>query len=189
MNLFGRLCLLAAVGAVLGVTGCGSVRGTTAMGHTGRSGSTPAATAAGLCAAASEVNSLTVIRNDAIPRNHLGFRFPPRVTTGRPQQAQAVARAVCALPRMPRGTFACPADWGVSYRLEFAAAGRRFGVVTVNAGGCRPVSGAGPVRWLERSPGFWTVLERATGVPGPSAFFGCGGATGLMCPVGANQSP
>jgi hypothetical protein len=174
---------------VLGLTGCGSLSGTTTTGHTGRPGSTPAPTGAGLCAAASQVNSLTVIRNDVFPGNHLHFRFPRRVTTDRPQQAQAVARAICALPRMPRGTMACPADWGVSYRLEFAAAGRRFGVVTVDGSGCQPVSGAGPVRWLVRSPGFWTVLERATGVPGPSAFFGCGGATGLMCPVGADQSP
>jgi hypothetical protein len=189
MDLFGRLCLLAAAGAVLGVTGCGSVSSTTTTGHAGRPGSTPAATAGGLCAAAGTVDSLTVIRHEAIPRNHLRFRFPPRVTTGRPQQAEAVARAVCTLPRMPRGTFACPADWGVGYRLEFAAAGRRFGVVTVDASGCRQVSGAGPLRWLLRSPGFWTVLERATGVPGPSAFFGCGGSARLMCPVGATGNP
>ena len=189
MNLYGRLCLLAAAGVVLGVTGCGSVSGTTTTGHTGRPGSTPAPTAAGLCAAAGEVNSLTVTRNDTIPGNHLRFHFPRRVTTERPQQAQAVARAVCALPRMPRGTFACPADLGVSYRLEFAAAGRHFGVVTVRAGGCQQVSGAGPVRWLVHSPGFWTTLERATGVPGPGAFLGCGGATGLMCPEGATQNP
>jgi hypothetical protein len=188
MNLFGRLGLLAAAGAVLGVTGCGSVNGTTTTGHAGRPGSTPAATAGGLCAAASKVDSLTVIRHDAIPRNHLRFRFPPRVTTSRPQ-AQAVARAVCALPRMPRGTMACPADWGVSYRLEFATAGRRFGVVTVDASGCQPVSGAGPMRWLVRTHGFWTVLERATGMPGPSAFFGCGGSAGLMCPAGATGNP
>jgi hypothetical protein len=189
MNLFGRLCLLAAAGAVLGVTGCGSVSGTTTTGHAGWPGSTPAATAAGLCAAASEVSSLTVIRNDVFPRNHLRFRFPRWVTTDRPQQAQAVARAVCALPRMPGGTMACPADMGVSYRLEFAAAGRHFGVVTVRASGCQQVSGAGQVRWLVRSPGFWTVLERATGVPSPGAFLGCGGATGLMCPLGGAQNP
>jgi hypothetical protein len=189
MNLFGRLCVLAAAGAALGVTGCGSVSGTTTTGHDGRPASTPAATAAGLCAAVSEVDSLTVIRDVAFPGNHLRFRFPSRVTTDHPQQAQAVARAVCALPQMPRGTIACPADLGVSYRLGFAAGGQRFGVVTVDAGGCQQVSGAGPVRWLLRSPGFWTVLERATGVPGPGAFLGCGGATGLMCPQGASQNP
>ena len=189
MNLSGRLCLLAAAGAVLGVTGCGSVSGTSAMGPTGRPASTPAAAAARLCTAVREVDSLTVIRNDVFPQNHLRFRFPRRVTTSRPQQAQAVARAVCALPRMPRGTFACPADWGVSYRLEFAAAGRRFEVVTVDASGCQQISGAGPVRWLLRSPGFWTVLERATGVPSPGALLGCGGAVGLMCDQGATSNP
>jgi hypothetical protein len=188
MNLFGRLCLLAATGTVLGVTGCGSISGTTTTGHTGRPGSTPSATAAGLCAAANEVDSLTVIRDDVFPRNHLRFRFPRRVTTSHPQQAQAVARAVCGLPRMPRGPMACPADLGVGYRLVFSAAGRRFGVVTL-AGGCQQVSGAGPVRWVARSPGFWAVMQRAIGVPGPGAFLGCGGTVGLMCAQGATHNP
>jgi hypothetical protein len=189
MNLFGRLCLLAAAGAVLGVTGCGSVSGTTTTGHKGPPSSPPAATAAGLCAAASQVDSLTVIRNVAFPANHLRFRSPPRVTTDRPQHARAVAQALCALPRMPRGPMSCPADLGVSYRLVFSAAGRQFAVVTIRAGGCQQVSGAGPVRWLARSPGFWTVLEQATGEPGPGSFLGCGGAVGLMCAQGATANP
>jgi len=184
MNLYGRLCLLAAAGAALGLTGCGSVSGTTTAAHSGRPASPPAATVAGLCAAADKVDSLTVIRNVAFPGNHLRFHFPARVTTNRPQQARAVARALCGLPRMPRGPMSCPADLGVGYRLVFSASGRRFGVVTLAAGGCQRVSGAGPVRWIARSPGFWTVLERSTGMPGLGAFFGCGGAVGLMCDQG-----
>ena len=188
MNLYGRLCLLAA-GAVLGVTGCGTVSGQTLTGHAGRPASTPAAAGAGLCAAASQVDSLTVIRNVAFPASNLRFRFPAQVTTDRPQQARAVARALCTLPRMPGGDMSCPADLGVSYRLVFSAAGRQFAAVTIRAGGCQQVSGAGPVRWLVRTPGFWTVLERATGAPGPGAFLGCGGSTRLMCPLGAAGNP
>ena len=87
---------------------------------------------------------------------------------------------------MPHGVFACPADFGISYRLEFAAAGRRLAVVTVDPGGCERVVGAGPVRWTEQSDGFWTVLDRAVVVPSPgSGLGGCGGTGRLMCAQGA----
>jgi hypothetical protein len=186
MNRFSGLCLLAAAVASLAVTGCGSVSGATTAARTGRPAGTATATAAGLCAAVSAVDSLTVRRDGAWPTPHFGFRFPGQVMVTRPQQARAVARAVCALPRMPRGVFACPADFGVSYRLEFAAAGRRFPVVTVAPGGCERVAGAGPVRWAEQSGGFWTVLHRAHILPWPgTGLAGCGGVGRLMCAQGA----
>jgi hypothetical protein len=185
MNRFSRLGLLAAAVASLAVTGCGSVSGTSTVARTGRPAGTATATAAGLCAAVSEVDALTVRRGGAWPVNHLRFRFPRQIMVTRPQQAQAVARAVCALPPMPRGVVACPADFGNSYRLEFAAAGRRLAVVTVDPGGCERVVGAGPARWAEKSAGFWTVLSRAAVVPWPRpGLDGCGGV-GLMCAQGA----
>jgi hypothetical protein len=184
MNRFSGLCLAAAAVASLAVTGCGSVNGATTTARTGRAAGTHAATTAGLCAAVSKVDSLTVRRDGAWPANHFRFRFPRQIAVTRPQQARAVARAVCALPPMPRGVFACPADFGISYRLEFAAGGRRLAVVTVHPGGCELVTGAGQARWVEKSHGFWTVLSRAAIGPwSQTGLNGCGGV-GLMCAQG-----
>jgi hypothetical protein len=185
MNRFSGLCLLAAAVASLAVTGCGSVSGATTTARTGRPAGTPHAATAGLCAAVSKVDSLTVRRDGARPASHFRFHFPRQIVVTRPQQARAVARAVCALPPMPRGIFACPADFGISYRLEFAAAGRRLAVVTADPGGCERVTGAGPVRWAEKSHGFWTVLSRAAIAPwSRTGLNGCGGV-GLMCAQGS----
>ena len=187
MNRFGRVCLLASAAASLAVAGCGSVSGTTVTTPTSRPAG-PAAggatgAAAGLCAAVPEVDRLTVSRDDPWPVHHV--RPSRRVGVSPVQQARTVARAVCALPRMPRGAVACPADWGVSYQLEFAASGRRFGVVTVQAGGCRRVSGVGSPRWAVQSPGFWSALDRAAAVPWPgTGLNGCGGMSSLMCGSG-----
>jgi hypothetical protein len=110
------------------------------------------------------VTRLVVSRVTALPRNHLHFAFPAGVTVASPARARAVAAAVCGLPAIPRGPMSCPADMGVSYRLSFAAGTRSFPVVTVVAGGCAGVTGAGTVRWTARSPGFWTALAHAMGV-------------------------
>jgi hypothetical protein len=183
MNRFFGLGLLATAVASLAVTGCGSVSGTTTAARTGRPTGTATATAAGLCAAVSQVDSLTIGRGGAGLGNHFRFHSPRQIVITHPPQARAVARAVCALPRMPRGVFACPADFGIRYRMEFAAAGRRLAVVTVDPGGCEEVVGTGPVRWAEKSPGFWRVLNRAAPVPGEG--LGCGGTGRLMCAQGA----
>jgi hypothetical protein len=187
MNRFTGLSLLVAAAASLAVTGCGSVSDATIAARTSHPADTATATAAGLCAAVSEVDSLTVTRGGAGQASHFRFRFPRQIVVTRPQRARTVARAVCVLPRMPRGILACPADFGISYRLEFAAARRRLAVVTVDPGGCGRVAGAGPARWAEKSPGFWTVLRREAVVPGPGAGLGgCGGAGALMCARGAS---
>jgi hypothetical protein len=194
MNRFGRVCLLASA-ATLAVAGCGSVSGTTGAARTSRlagpaAGATagPAASAtAGLCAAVAEMDTLTVSRDEPWPVHR--FRSSRRPVVSPAQQARAVARAVCALPRMPRGAVACPADWGVSYQLRFAASGRRFGVVSVQPGGCRRVSGAGPPRWAVQSPGFWSALDRAAAVPwSGTGLNGCGGMSSMMCASGSASS-
>jgi hypothetical protein len=80
-----------------------------------------------------------------------------------PAEARAVARALCALPVMPSTPMPCPMDQGVSYRLDFAAGRASFPGITAAAGGCNPVTGAGPVR-RAGSAGFWTVLGHAIGL-------------------------
>jgi hypothetical protein len=127
---------------------------------------------AALCSKQTAVTRLAVSRVNTLPRNHLHFVFPAGITVSRPERARAVAKMVCGLPPMAHGAMSCPADWGVSYRLTFAAGPETFPVVTAGAGGCGVVTGAGPARSTARVPGFWTVLAQAMGVSGSAALQG-----------------
>jgi len=117
----------------------------------------------GLCSQMPMVTRLTVARATVLPQNHLHVAFPAVVTVTSPAQARAVARSLCALPRMPSAPMPCPMDQGVSYRLDFAAGRASFPPVTAAAGGCNPVTGAGPVR-RAAAAGFWIVLGQAIGI-------------------------
>jgi hypothetical protein len=132
------------------LAGCGQA----AASHTAGAGAT-------VCADAAHVDRLTISRTSMNPGR---FAFPAEITITAPRQAQAVARALCALPAMPSGAISCPADLGISYRLHFAADGRRFPPVTVQATGCQQVHGLGRARWTVRSPAFWAVLGSAAGI-------------------------
>jgi hypothetical protein len=157
-----RLALrLAAAGlACVALAGCaGAVAGT---------GKTPA-----ICAQAGSITRLVIHRVNGLPQNHERFSFPARITVTSPSRAQSVARALCALPVMPSGTYACPADWAINYRLTFATMARRFAPITAEISGCQDVYGLGAVRWTARSPGFWHTLAQAAGItPADEAVFG-----------------
>jgi hypothetical protein len=184
--LVSRMCVVATVGASLALAGCGSISGN--IGAAAGPSASPTAALA-LCTAVKDVDSLTVSRVIGFPQNHIRFTFPPRVEASSPEQARIVARMVCGLPRMPGGPMSCPADLGISYRLDFGAAGRRFPVVTLDSGGCQEVAGAGPERWAGRSPGFWGVLGRATDVVNPeTAFGGCGNQGSAPCQKNATYT-
>jgi hypothetical protein len=127
---------------------------------------------AALCSKQAAVTRLVVSRVNALPQNHLHFAFPAGVTVSSPARARAVAAMICGLPAVPHGPMSCPASWGVSYRLSFAARSQTFPVVTAGAGGCGVVTGAGPARWTARVPGFWTVLAHAMGISGGAALLG-----------------
>ncbi|HEY1644659.1 MAG TPA: hypothetical protein VGG35_28605 [Streptosporangiaceae bacterium] len=87
-----------------------------------------------------------------------------RVVTS-PARAQVLARALCALPRAPRGPVNCPAFFLGYYRLTFSVHGRTLAPVTVQVSGCRLVTGlGGPVRRAVQ-PGFWNLLARTGGWP------------------------
>ena len=171
---FARRMRIAAAGtAALALAGCGSINGSTRVAV--RAG-TPAPPPLALCAAVSEVDSLTVTRLDQFPGNGLRFTFPPRIAASSPRQAQAVARAWCGLRQLPPGAYSCPADWGISYRLQFGATGRRDAVVTADATGCQ----------TEGEPRFWRALGQATGVAdSATAFRGCDAHGGQACPENA----
>jgi hypothetical protein len=162
--------------AVIGLAGCGSVTstghsatGNSATGHsaTGSASEVRSAGRGALCEAAGAVDRLVVSRVNSIPANHQHFSFPATVAVSDAGQARSIARALCALQPEPSGAMSCPGDFGVSYRLDFAAGGRSLPPVTVEASGCEGVSGAGVARWTVDSPGFWGVLGTAMGLPHP----------------------
>ena len=61
-------------------------------------------------------------------------------------------------------------------------------MVTVAAGGCGRVAGAGPVRSADRSPGFWAVLAHAMGISS-GALRGASPASPHTSPLRAGSSP
>ena len=205
VTLSGRLTragvlIAAALAAATVAAGCGSQVVTTSSATKSASPSTASSSGiipggprsssgSDLCSKQASVTRLVVSRVSALPQNHLHFAFPAGTTVRSPAQARAVAAAVCGLPAMPRGPMSCPADWGLSYRLSFAAGTRSFPVVTAAAGGCAAVTGAGPVRWTVRSPGFWTVLAHAMGVSAASALRGSGPAQPHTSPARLHASP
>jgi hypothetical protein len=177
------LLIAAAASAATVAAGCGSqVATTTSATQSARPSSAnpggiipggPMSTgSAALCSKQAAVTRLVVRRVTALPQNHLHFTFPAGVTVSSPARARAVAGMVCALPGVPHGPMSCPAGWGVSYRLSFAAGAKTFPVVTAGADGCGVVTGAGPARWTARVPGFLTVLAHAMGISGGAALLG-----------------
>ncbi len=128
----------------------------------------PGPAAGRLCSHLPAVTRLVVTRAVQLPQNHLHFAVPAGVTITDPATARGVAKAVCGLPAAPHGVMSCPADLGVTYRLSFAAGQQALPVVTVSAGGCGGVTGAGPARRVT-SATFWIGLARAMGVPHPNA--------------------
>jgi hypothetical protein len=79
-------------------------------------------------------------------------------------------------------------DWGVSYRLMFGAGTRHFPTVSVNATGCREITGAGRNRWAQASS-FWTILGKAVNVADPGTKFpGCDPQGGMACPQNATYN-
>jgi hypothetical protein len=160
----GQLCA-ALVFAAMALAGCGSIAAP---------GSSAAADAAGSGTSGhAGPAQLALCANPAAADSVVISRFPPMVRI-QPQQAQqagqakvtaaaraqALAKALCALPRMPKGITNCPMLLAGYYKLSFTAAGRPLPVVRIQVSGCQTVTGLGPVRSVSKSPGFWTVLAK-----------------------------
>lgn len=161
--------------AGLALAACGTEQATTTSSATqplspvmSRANSASPATGGGLCRDIAAVNRLVVTRVDSLPQNHLHFAVPAGVTITDPATARSVAEAICGLRAAPHRLMFCPADLGVSYRLSFAAGRAAFPVVTVTAGGCGRVTGAGPVRQATTAT-FWIDLAKALGVAHPTS--------------------
>jgi hypothetical protein len=171
------------LGPVLLLAACGSIQASGSSGAAGASpgpsssasAGTPAAQAA-LCQEAGSVTSMEIVRTAGarIPQE-MQNAMPDRLTVSQPASAQQVARALCDLPKMPKGPVHCPALFiGTTYHLIFTANGRQLPTVTIEATGCQTVTGVGAVRRASTSPAFWRVLDLAAGKParGPSVFSG-----------------
>jgi hypothetical protein len=175
------LAMMAAIAPVMGGVGA-SAAGAVSRGGPRTLSSLRAPSlrgAEGLCQIAYQVNRLTVTRSK--PLNPETFAFPATVEVSKASQVQAAARALCALPAMPKGVFSCPMDLGVVYTLRFAVSDRS-GVkyvepVTIDASGCETVRGLGATRWAATAPSFWRLLGDSLGLRSASRLTFAGSLT------------
>jgi hypothetical protein len=161
----------AAASAVIALAACGSV---VAGGHPASAGA-PAATAVpggnasagvALCLDLPRLTSVVVIRPVALRAIEPGLLLPRGITIREPLLVRGLARALCGLPKVPRGLVNCPAQVTGSLRLVFAAGGRAFRPVTVQLSGCRVVTGVGSARSVP-SVVLWRILGKDLGVKFP----------------------
>ena len=161
-----------AAATVAAVAACGSgsapAAGHTASPSSSASSGNLAGNGSGLCGAAAQVDSVTVQRTNALPGNHPRFGFPATEKVSNAAQARSVAQSLCALQPVSRTVIACPADFGITYKLTFAAGSRQFAPVTLNAAGCELVHGLGAARRITTSNVVWRRLGVAIGIPHPS---------------------
>jgi hypothetical protein len=164
----GRTGLAAiSVGALIALAACGSE---SAGGHSGSAGApVPGGKASAGVALCRDIPRLTtVVASPAMTLRETqpGQLLPRSITVRQPLAVRGLATTLCGLPRAPRGPISCPAQFGGSLRLAFAAGGRRFPPVTILTSGCRVVTGLGPVRRVP-SLAFWRTLGKDLGFKVP----------------------
>ncbi len=153
-----------AAGALVVLAACGSVA---AGGRSGSAGGQAAASVPGgrasagvaLCRDLPNLTRVTVDRTMSLHVLEPAMVLPRGLTVRKPYLVRGLAIALCGLPKMPRGPVSCPAQFGGSLRLAFAAGGRMFWPVIVQMSGCRVVSGLGPARTMP-SAAFWRTLGK-----------------------------
>ncbi len=160
-------CTAVACAIAIGLASSGTVSASTPTAGASQSGRR-ATGQTSLCASSGNVTHLVVRRTDALAQDELHFSFPSSVAVSDVASVRDVARALCALPAMPKQVMSCPMDLGIDYRLQFSRAQRRFRVVTLDATGCQVVDGLVPPRWIARSPRFWGTLGGAMRLRHPS---------------------
>ena len=160
----------AAVSALITLAACGSQVSASQSASTDTPGAalTPgggAVTGVALCRDIPELTSVVVSRTMGF-RAQKGSTLPRGKTIVEPGLVRNLAAALCGLPKMPHGLMTCAAGFGGSLRFGFAAGGRPFPPVTVQANACRIVTGLGPAR-TARSPAFWHTLSEDLSLPSP----------------------
>jgi hypothetical protein len=169
----------AACGAFITLAACGSQVTVAQSASTHSPGAAPTpggGTVAGvaLCRDIPHLTSVVVTHTMAFRAFQKGSIQPRGITSVEPGQVRDLATALCELPKMPPGPVTCPTEFGSSVRFGFAAGGHPFPPVTVQASGCRIVTGLGPAR-TARSATFWTSLSEDSG---GSSSQGMGGPAG-----------
>jgi hypothetical protein len=115
-----------------------------------------------LCANPAAADSVVIARTSSIDRiQPVHVELGAQTTVRNAARVRALAKALCALPKVPKGILNCPALLEGTYTLRFTAAGRRLPVVRIEQSGCQTVTGLGPVRTVSTSPRFWPVLAKA----------------------------
>jgi hypothetical protein len=174
----GLLCAMVVLGPMT-LAACGSVPapGSSAAANAARPGGTTPATAAGtaapadvaLCANPAAASRVVISRFVTLRQIQPEHALPPvQAVVTAPARVRALAMALCALPRMGKGVFNCPALFKDSLKLRFTAAGRPLPLATIQESGCEIVTGIGSARSVSKSPAFWTVLARAVGRAAPA---------------------
>lgn len=128
-----------------------------------------------LCQVISRVDRLIVTRD--APGSQFRFTFRTVVTVTSAKLAQEVATSACGLPDVTGGVHSCPAEFAVSYKLDFAVRGEKgMGgeFIVANPTGCELVTGLGTTRSTSLRPGFYRLLGKAMGLKnaGRSTFAG-----------------
>jgi hypothetical protein len=128
--------------------------------------STTAATndVAYLCQVLPRVDRLIVTRR--AHGSHFKFSFPAVVTVTNAALARKVATSACGQPAVREGEH-CPAEFAVSYHLDFAVRGEKgLGGEAINVypTGCETVTGLGAVRTTAEHHIFFRLLGNAMGV-------------------------
>ena len=113
-----------------------------------------------LCTVAKKVTRLAVHRGTFM--NPTTFSFPSVVFVGNAASARSVAKAICAItPDMRIGTFACPMDQGLTYRLVFTLPKYVITPIILHMGGCGAVEGTGAKGWIHLIPILFRILGNA----------------------------
>lgn len=168
-----------AAGALVAVAACGSAAAGGHFGSASGQGATsvPGGTASAgvaLCRDLPHLTRVTVGRTMNLHVLEPAMVLPRGITVKKPYLVRGLAIALCRLPKMPRGPVSCPARFGGSLRLVFAAGGRPFRPVIVQMNGCRAVSGLGPTRTVA-SVAFGRILGKDLGLEFPQGMGQSGG--------------
>lgn len=161
----------AAAGAIIPLAACGTQAAAGQSADGPGTAATPAGgTVAGvaLCRDRPQLTSVVVSRTMAFRAFQKDSTLPRGITIVKPGLVRGLAAALCELPKMPPRPVTCPAEFGSSMRFGFAAGGHPFPTVTVQATGCRVVTGLGPAR-TARSAAFWRTLGKDLGSSSPQS--------------------
>jgi hypothetical protein len=113
--------------------------------------------------AASQVTGLHFVAITSLPSNP-----PPPVditlTDADAGRARSIYQLTLALPETPAGTYNCPADLGVRYRLDFLSGPSIAVTVTANPNGCHEVTIPGTSQRRAITDDYWAALAENLGV-------------------------